>query len=142
MTRTVIADIVGNSFPSITIVPDTFVVWRNLDPVPHTVETDPAATYYFNVGPLATGEVSSPVWFNREGMFPYACRFHAEMAGDVLVSAKARVGIKSGDPMPTTQMMPGSMHDHGGHGSLAHFHGFVTGGRSGSKPAFLKRSLL
>ncbi|MER8849322.1 cupredoxin domain-containing protein [Mesorhizobium australicum] len=120
MTRTVIVDIRGNSFPEQTVEPDTYVVWRNLDPVPHTVETDPESSYYFNVGPLPTGEISSPVWFSREGKFEYVCRFHHEMTGEVTVAAGAHA---EAHPMPA----------HSGHDGLAHFHGFITGGRSGSR---------
>jgi hypothetical protein len=135
MSKTVIADITNNSFPAITIRPDTYIVWRNLDPVPHTVETDPQAADYFNVGPLATGEVSSPVWFNHEGKFPYQCRFHFDMSGEVNVSSTAKVQVLPTKPStspgdPVDQM--GHM-NHSSYMSLQHYHGFVTGGRSGSK---------
>ncbi|TRC87885.1 hypothetical protein FJV80_12155 [Mesorhizobium sp. WSM4310] len=132
MVKTVIADITNNSFPSVTIPPNTYVVWRNLDPVPHTVETDPRSPDYFNVGPLATGEVSSPVLFNHEGKYPYQCRFHFDMNGEVNVSSAANVQVT---PAQTAIPHGGSMGgmDHTGHMSLQHYHGFVTGGRSGSK---------
>ncbi|CAG9226342.1 conserved hypothetical protein [Paraburkholderia sabiae] len=128
MPKTIIADISGYSFPQLEVPTGGYVVWRNLDPVPHTVETDPNANFYFNVGPLATGEVSSPVWFGREGVFSYQCRYHAGMTGVVAVGVPA-------PPKPTTNMsdMPGmpGMPDMPGHGGLQHFHGFVTGGTSG-----------
>lgn len=133
MARTVIVDILNHNFAPVTVEPDTFVVWRNLDPMPHTVETDPEASFYFNVGPLATGEVSSPVWFGRAGTFPYVCRYHAEMTGEVNVVAAGSKPPPGPTPPQSDQHhdMPG-MPGHGGH-SLFHFHGFVTGGRSGKK---------
>src|SRR5438270_12658438 len=82
MPKTTIVDIRNHVFAPAAIEADGFVVWRNLDPVPHTVETDPDASFYFNVGPLATGEISSPVWFGKSGKFPYVCRYHAGMTGE------------------------------------------------------------
>jgi len=128
MPHTIIADISGNSFPPLAIPVGAFVVWRNLDPYPHTVETDPKATFYFNVGPLATGEVSSPVWFGKEGLFPYVCRFHAEMQASVAVGVPlppAPAPSPAAGHMPGMPGMPGM--------GLQHFHGFVTGGRSAAK---------
>ncbi|WFU71080.1 hypothetical protein [Bradyrhizobium sp. CB2312] len=133
MTKTKIVDIRNHVFAPAAIEADDFVVWRNLDAVPHTVETAPDASFYFNVGPLATGEVSSPVWFGKPGKFPYLCRYHADMTGEIEVVAR-------GAKLPQPAQMDGGHHDmpghdmpgHGGH-DLLHFHGFVTGGRSGTK---------
>jgi hypothetical protein len=130
VSKTIIVDIVGYAFPPIVIQPDTYVVWRNLDPVPHTVETDPDVLAYFNVGALATGEVSSPVWFHREGYFPYQCRFHEGMTGTVQVTdtgeqSQPKAASLAGDPMGGMPGMPGM--------GLQHTHGFVTGGRSGAR---------
>jgi hypothetical protein len=123
VSKTKIADIRNNAFPPLTIEEGTFVVWRNLDPHPHTVEARPGSSFYFNAGPLFTGGISSPVYFDRAGAFEYVCRYHAGMTGSVsVVAAEA-----AGDRAPAG-------HDHGGHGDhLQHFHGFVTGGRSGRR---------
>ncbi|MCX4177747.1 MULTISPECIES: cupredoxin domain-containing protein [Paraburkholderia] len=127
MPKTIIADISGYAFPQLEVPVGAYVVWRNLDPVPHTVETDPDASFYFNVGPLATGEVSSPVWFGQKGVFNYQCRYHAGMTGVVAVGVPAPPPPDNGmGDMPGMPGMPG-------HGGLQHFHGFVTGGRSGAR---------
>src|SRR5690349_19207495 len=131
MAKTVIIDIRNNAFAPATIEPDTYVVWRNLDPHAHSAETVTDSSYYFNAGALLPGELSSPVWFARPGAFEYVCRFHTDMRGTVQVTA---------------QNQPGPPHDHdhepkhdGGHGGghhgghLLHFHGFVTGGRSAQR---------
>lgn len=125
MQKTVIVEIFENTFPELTIEKNTFVVWRNLDPYPHTAETNPDSPFYFNAGPLFTGGTSSPVYFGQAGTFPYLCRFHAGMEGTVKVTEVTTGGT-------------GPAHDHGdhGHGShshLQHFHGFVTGGRAGKR---------
>ncbi|WP_322026768.1 hypothetical protein [Burkholderia sp. BCC1977] len=124
MPKTIIADISGSAFPSLEVPIGAYIVWRNLDPVPHTVETDPDASFYFNVGPLATGEVSSPVWFGQRGIFNYQCRFHAGMTGAVAVGVPAP---------PPADSRKGDMPGMPVHGGLQHFHGFVTGGRSGAR---------
>lgn len=136
MPKTTIVDIRNHVFAPAAIEADDFVVWRNLDPVPHTVETDPDASFYFNVGPLATGETSSPVWFGKTGKFPYLCRYHADMIGEVEVvprGTKPTPQASAPEPDGHHHDMPGhGMPGHGGH-ALFHFHGFVTGGRSGAK---------
>lgn len=125
MSKTFIADILNNSFPEITIANETFVVWRNLDPYPHTAETDPDSSYYFNAGPLFTGDTSSPVFFNKPGKYDYVCRYHAGMTGTVTVKDSGAAGMGT----PTFSDAASHMHD----GHLEHFHGFVTGGRSGTR---------
>lgn len=124
MPKTTIADIRNNAFPALTIQKNTFVVWRNLDPYPHTAETAPDAAFYFNAGPLFPGETSSPVYFGETGKFDYVCRFHAEMAGSVNVAAEL--------PPATGGHIDQMSGMHEGH-HLEHFHGFVTGGRSGRR---------
>lgn len=126
MPKTVTVDIINNQFPQVRVTKGTFVVWRNLDPYPHTVETVPNSTFFFNAGPLFTGGTTSPVYFGSSGQFDYLCRFHHEMSGTVVV--------EDSDAAGTTH--PGHEgHDHAGHGGdhLRHFHGFVTGGRSGRR---------
>jgi len=121
MSKTVIADIRNNRFPKLVIEQETFVVWRNLDPYPHTVETAPDSSYYFNAGALFTGAVSSPVYFRNLGDFEYLCRFHHGMTGRVSVVVHAGGHDHDDD------------HDHGHDHHLQHFHGFVTGGRTGDR---------
>jgi hypothetical protein len=128
MPHTNIVDIAGNTFPPLECPVGSYVVWRNLDPIPHTVETDPQAKFYFNVGTLATGEISSPVWFGRPGVYDYTCRFHAEMSGKVAVGVPLPAPAPEGGMPGMDPGMPGMP----GH-MLQHFHGFVTGGRSSAK---------
>lgn len=138
MPKTVIADIRNCEFPPLTIEVETFVVWRNLDPYPHTVETGSKSSFYFNAGPLFTGGLSSPVYFDRIGTFEYLCRFHAGMTGTVNVVA---AGSRSQRALPPdTGVQPPAGHAHGEHDGKRehgddhkHFHGFVTGGRSGKR---------
>src|SRR4051794_15419632 len=129
MAKTEIADIKNSTFPAISIPPGTFVVWRNQDPFPHAVETRRDAAYYFNPGALQPGEVSSPVYFDRPGSYPYLCRFHAGMEGVVTVS-DGEHGSGHGNDRYSGGGHGGG---HGGHGGLKHLHGFVTGGRSGNR---------
>lgn len=126
MNKTVIINIRDFAFPPITIREGTFVVWRNLDPVPHSAETLGQIGFYFNAGALHPGELSSPVYFPRAGTFPYLCRFHAGMEGSITVLAHSEKEAAHAH---------GEGHEHEadhGHG-LRHFHGFVTGGRSGNR---------
>jgi hypothetical protein len=129
MAKTVIADIKNSAFPTISIPPDTYVVWRTQDPFPHAVETLRDAAYYFNPGALHPGEASSPVYFDKPGTYTYLCRFHAGMEGVVTVTEGEHEGGHQ----------HGGGHEghgddgHGGHGGLKHLHGFVTGGRSGNR---------
>jgi len=134
MHKTIIAEIRNNRFPKLTLPPGTFVVWRNLDPYPHTVETSGDSPVFFNVGPLFPGAKSSPVYFGRVASVDYVCRYHAEMQGTVVIEAGAQ--IPPGGVVAPAE--PDHDHgDHGGHGGhgdpgghFKHFHGFVTGGRS------------
>lgn len=126
MPKTITVDIINNQFPEVRIAKGMFVVWRNLDPYPHTVETAPNSSFFFNAGPLFTGGTTSPVYFGSSGRFEYLCRFHHEMAGTVVVDDTGAGGATH----------PGhGGHHHGGQGGnhLRHFHGFVTGGRSGRR---------
>lgn len=120
MSKTIIVNIRNNSFPSVSVRPETYVVWRNLDPHPHSAETDTTSNFFFNAGPMLPGETSSPVLFRVPGSVSYRCRYHGGMEGKVVVDEKASSTLDE-------------VHDHGGHdlSHLAHLHGFVTGGRSG-----------
>jgi len=136
MSKTVILNISNNSFPALTVRPGTYVVWRNLDPYPHSVETETSAEFFFNAGPLLPGETSAPVLFTALGNFPYRCRYHSGMSSMVNVLADAPPGGIVGDTDEDhgDHANHGGLGDgHGGHGTFKHLHGFVTGGRTGSR---------
>ncbi|MBK6771250.1 MAG: hypothetical protein IPG78_03725 [Ignavibacteria bacterium] len=120
MEKTVICDIKDNRFSPIVIEKDTYVVWRNLDSIPHSAETLPGTLNYFNAGPLFPNDTSSPIYFSKEGVFNYICRFHRGMNGVVKVTAAGKSHHETNDH---------DSHDHHDHHGK-HFHGFVTGGRS------------
>jgi len=126
MGKTVIVDIRNSEFPPITISPGTYVVWRNLDPYPHSAETDTISDLFFNAGPMLPGETSAPVFFRLSGITSYRCRYHAGMNGVIVVQETPIVE----DAKPHNDHEHDGNHDHGG---LAHLHGFVTGGRSGTR---------
>lgn len=130
MSKTLILNIRNNSFPMATVRPGTYVVWRNLDPYPHSVETENSADFYFNAGPLLPGEASPPVLFSSLGDFSYRCRYHAGMSSMVHVRADAPSGGIAASP---GSGQGGGHGDHGGHGGFSHLHGFVTGGRTGKR---------
>lgn len=124
MSSTVIADIRNNQFPVLNVEVGTWIVWRNLDPYPHSAERLRTKEPYFSAGPLLPGETSSPVRFETAGTFDYVCRYHHDMTGLVTVAPAG-----TSPPPP-----PHDGHDGhgGGHSMLQHLHGFVTGGRSGN----------
>jgi len=125
VSKTVLVNIRNNQFEPVTIEAGTYVVWRNLDPYPHSAETLRATAKYFNAGALLPGDLSSPILFSKPDTYDYLCRFHHGMTGTVVVTAP---GASTPAPAP---------HDHGthdhGHAHLKHFHGFVTGGRTAKR---------
>lgn len=125
MSKTVIAEIKDNKFPPLKVSQGTHVVWKNLDPYAHSVEAPPGSSFFFNGGALLPGEHSSPVLFYKEGSFPYLCRFHMDMTGVV------EVGAVNSESHENHDHGEGHAENHGHH--LKHFHGFVTGGRSGRR---------
>lgn len=131
MSKTLILNIRDNAFPMATVRPGTYVVWRNLDPYPHSVETETSADLFFNAGPLLPGEASPPVLFTTVGDFSYRCRYHAGMSSMVHVRADAPPGGIS--TAPGLGGGHGNHGGHGGHGTFNHLHGFVTGGRTGKR---------
>ncbi len=135
MSKTLIVNIRNNAFPMATVRPGTYVVWRNLDPYPHSAETENSADFFFNAGPLLPGEVSPPVLFSVLGEFPYRCRYHASMSSMVHVKADAPPGGTAEDHGESDHGDPGhgDHGGHGGHGTFKHLHGFVTGGRTGRR---------
>src|SRR5258708_24291325 len=85
MSKTIIVDIRDSEFPPVSVKPGTYVVWRNLDPYPHTAETETSSEFFFNAGPMLPGETSPPVRFTKPGVTTYRCRYHAGMTGTVSV---------------------------------------------------------
>lgn len=130
MSKTLILNIRNNTFPVATVPPGTYVVWRNLDPYPHSAETENSADFFFNAGPMLPGEASSPVLFSTLGDFPYRCRYHAGMSSMVHVQGDAPPGGITENPDAPSHDGHGG---HGGHGTFNHLHGFVTGGRTGRR---------
>lgn len=119
MSQKITVEVSGVNFPHVTVPKGTAVVWKNLDPFPHCIETESDKEPYFNPGPIQPDEETSPIIFNEVGEFDYVCRFHHGMTGKIKV-------IESGDVV----IGPPSS-GHGRH--LKHLHGFVTGGRSADK---------
>jgi plastocyanin len=66
---------------TITVPAGTTVIWRNLDPVPHTVTS---AEGKFDSGNITSGESYSHV-FKDPGSYDYYCRIHPYMKGKVIV---------------------------------------------------------
>ena len=133
MSKTLILNIRNNTFPIATVRPGTYVVWRNLDPYPHSAETETSADFFFNAGPLLPGEVSPPVLFTKVGGFPYRCRYHSGMSSTVNVAVDAPPGGIAKDPDAPHDGGHDDHGGHGGHGTFNHLHGFVTGGRTGKR---------
>ncbi len=106
----------NHEFPTITVPKGTSVEWKNLDSVPHAVETAQGASHYFNAGALLPGDVSSPIIFTEIGSADYFCRYHPHMKGSVTVTEGGPIEIGP----------PGTGHGH----HAKHYHGFVTGGSS------------
>jgi hypothetical protein len=125
MAGTVIVEIRNKAFPRVSIPKDTYIVWRNEDPMPHSAETRRDASFYFTGGALLPGEASSPVYFDEPGTYPYLCRFHAGMNGTIEVTDSGPVVVE-----PRADHEPG--HGHGAD-HIKHLHGFVTGGRTGRR---------
>jgi hypothetical protein len=118
MAKTVIVDIEHSRFPEVSIPVDTYVVWHNRDSVVHSAEMSRESEPYFDAGALHPGEASSPIYFGSPGSYDYACRYHHDMRGRITV-------MEDGEPT----IRPGEGH-HSHH--MTHYHGFVTGGRSGT----------
>src|SRR5687768_1970799 len=131
MSKTIIADIRNNTFPPLTVKPGTHVVWRNLDPYPHSAETETISDFFFNAGPMLPGETSAPVLFLTPGTTSYRCRYHAGMTGTVIVDES--LSDHTDNPEGDRNHTPAQSDRGQSHGGLNHLHGFVTGGRSGKR---------
>jgi hypothetical protein len=127
MGKTITIKIENNQLPSFSIEMDDYVIWENLDSVAHQINSDTEnPNFVFDVGILFPGESSSPVHFDTSSTglgFAYGCGLVPNLQGRIYVSAKPII------PESTHH----HKHDHGHHDHLKHFHGFVTGGRSGDR---------
>ncbi len=135
MPRTVIADIRNGAFPPVIVEAGSFVVWRNLDPAAHSAECLDSETNYFNAGAMLPGEASTPILFEKPSLIRYFCRYHTGMEGVVEVVAHGAAPGPDGEAPPASGHgghVGHGVHGHDGH-DLRHFHGFVTGGRSGNR---------
>ncbi len=125
MSQIKLIDITGRKIPNLSLPLHTYVVFRNLDPVAHQINSgENENDFAFDVGILHPGEVSSPVCFSiasGPNGFSYGCGLHPGMAGKIYVDS----------PLPDHN--DGHQHDHHDHDHLKHYHGFVTGGSSGEQ---------
>ena len=76
----------------IEIAPGTTVLWRNLDPVQHTVTADDESFDSGLIGP----EESYTRKFNEVGTFPFHCIPHPFMTGRVVVQEMSRADRSGG----------------------------------------------
>ena len=69
--------------PSLTVAPETRVIWVNRDDIPHTVVSadDP---HVMRSQPLDTGDQFAFV-FHRPGTYRYFCSIHPHMQGKIIV---------------------------------------------------------
>jgi hypothetical protein len=114
----------NNKLPSFSIETGQYVIWENKDSVAHRLSSHPRSNFKFNVGIIFPGEFSSPVYFDIKSPpdgFKYGC--------GLVPSLSAVVNVGSPLQEPEVQDLPG----HGNHDHLKHFHGFVTGGRTGDR---------
>lgn len=70
----------------IRITTGTTITWSNGTTLAHTATADSGA---WDTGAIATGATSSAISFNTPGTFAYHCRFHADMHGNIVVTAAA-----------------------------------------------------
>lgn len=70
----------------IRITAGTTITWSNGTTLAHTATADSGA---WDTGAIATGATSSAIIFNTPGTFAYHCRFHADMHGNIVVTAAA-----------------------------------------------------
>ena len=71
---------------NVAVSAGTVVVWTNNDSVAHTVTTSSGATVSFDSGVLNPG-ASFSYTFTQAGNYPYYCKIHPFMLGNVTVSA-------------------------------------------------------
>ncbi len=71
---------------NITITPGTTVSWTNDDAVAHEIATQSGAPASFDSGPLEPGN-SFSFSFSIPGVYPFYCKIHTYMTGEVIVSS-------------------------------------------------------
>lgn len=128
MGKEKIVRITKNSLPSLTLEIGDTVIWENADTAAHQLNSDFENTsFVFDVGILFPGDASSPVLFDTasgEEGFVYGCGLVSGLTATIYVAVK---------PPHNNTHDKHNGHDHGHHNHLKHFHGFVTGGRSGDR---------
>ncbi|MSQ25248.1 MAG: hypothetical protein EXR49_03080 [Dehalococcoidia bacterium] len=80
--------IAGFGLETFSIRAGTSVVWKNLDPDPHTASSgaNSNADRRFESGVLEKDRSSAPILFATAGSFPYFCAIHTDMRGTVTVT--------------------------------------------------------
>lgn len=129
----------NGAIPSFEIAIGQSVTWTNNDSVPYQLNSDPKNThFYFDIGIIFPGEVSSPVLINP------AVGIDELIYGDGLSPGKkGKIKVIGPNPVPppddnghnhdhhSSYMSNEVIHDQNEH--LRHFHGFVTGGITGDQ---------
>ena len=72
--------------PALTVDRGDTIVWRNSDPVPHTVTAKGA----FDSGAIAAG-ATWKYTAKTSGRFDYICAFHPTMKGTLIVRSSKRL---------------------------------------------------
>ncbi|MFT5146223.1 MAG: hypothetical protein ACI9H1_000943 [Polaribacter sp.] len=116
--------------PSFEVEIGQYVIWENEDNVPHQINSDfMHPDFKFDIGVIFPGESSSPVLFNSKKQikdFRYGCGLTPNLTGQITIKGEA----------PESDFEYPSGHHHMGmreHDHLKHFHGFVTGGKTGDQ---------
>ncbi|MFP9097937.1 hypothetical protein ACLI09_02685 [Flavobacterium sp. RHBU_24] len=134
MSKIKIVDISQQTIPTFKVEKDEYIVFRNLDNLIHQINSV-EGEFFFDIGLLHPGEVSSPILFYKESGpdgFSYGCGLHPDMEGKIYVGAPIPA-----PPIPHPHDPGHAGHHPGhpepGHEQLKHFHGFVTGGSTGEQ---------
>jgi hypothetical protein len=121
----------NNLLPSFEIEIGQTVIWENEDDVPHQINSDLRhPDFAFDIGVVFPGESSSPVLFNslkQINDFRYGCGLTPNLTG--------LIKIKGNAPLSDFEYPHHAVH-HAGmdeNEHLKHFHGFVTGGKTGDQ---------
>jgi plastocyanin len=69
----------------LTAMPGTGITWINDDSAVHSVKTIGNATGMFNSGDILPGSQWSNTFGQREGRYEYACSYHPEMKGAIII---------------------------------------------------------
>jgi plastocyanin len=69
----------------LTALPGTGITWINDDPGVHTVKSTGNATGMFTSGDILPGSQWSYTFGQREGRYEFACSYHPEMKGAIII---------------------------------------------------------